>query len=861
MLGAPGFGGPLRHEAPAPTLPEREIGPATGGSLIRPRFLCIHGHFYQPPRENPWIEEIEVEDSAAPFHDWNERIGAECYGPNAAARLLVADRRIAEVVNNYRSISFNFGPTLLSWLQRAKPEVYAAVLDADRDSVAVRGGHGNGLAQAYNHPILPLATRRDKVTQVRWGLVDFLLRFGRRPEGMWLPETAVDLETLEVLAAQGVRFTVLSPYQAAAVRPPGHGSWEDVRGGRVDPTRPYLVRLPSGGSITVFFYDGPIAKALAFEGGLASVDEFVRRLEGGYSDARHHAELLHIAVDGETFGHHRKGGEEVLAGTLREAERRGWKPTNYGEYLEHHPPEWEAQILEATAWSCAHGVDRWRADCGCHTGGPPGWNQAWRQPLRHALDTLRDHLAEFFEREGARLFADPWGARDTYIEVLLDREPARVRAWLAGQEKSRGILGVEENRVQALRLLELQRHAMLMYTSCGWFFTELSGLETVQVLKYAARAIQLARDAGGPSLEPRFLAELKAARSNLPELGDGVQVYERYIRPSIASLDGIVAHHGISRLFDEPPRRHGRLFCYRLDQQAYRRESIGPATLGVGRVRVTSELTHETLDANYAVLHFGGNDFRCSVRPFTDPVSYAHLEEELFQKFSRFSLTDVVRAMDARLAGHDFRLRDLFVDERRAFAHRLLGETLDRYEADYRRIFEETRPLLRFLQETNIPVPTGLRAAADLTLSTELGQTLAELRGGDRGATEVHARVQRILAQARGLGVRLDIAPAKRDLERLIVARMRTLAEAPRRELAREAIELVDLGEALDGGLDLWEAQNVYWERFVEDELAVADADRDVFLRLAERLFFDRRSLEARFRAARGGATKLPALG
>lgn len=816
--------------------------------MSRPRFLCIHGHFYQPPRENPWIEEIEVEDSAAPFHDWNARIAAECYGPNAAARLLAGGRRIAEVVNNYRSLSFNFGPTLLSWLQRASPDVYAAILEADRDSAAARGGHGNGLAQAYNHAILPLATRRDKVTQVRWGLVDFLLRFGRRAEGMWLPETAVDLETLEVLAAQGVRFTVLSPYQAAAVRPPGHGTWEDARGGRIDPTRPYLVRLPSGGSITVFFYDGPIAKALAFEGGLATVDEFVRRLEGGFHDARPHTELLHVAVDGETFGHHRKGGEEVLAGALREAERRGWKLTNYGEYLEHHPPEWEAQILEGTAWSCAHGVDRWRADCGCQTGGQPGWNQSWRQPLRHALDTLRDHLADLFEREGARLFADPWAARDRYVEVVLDREPSRVRAWLAGQEATPGILSVEENRIQALRLLEMQRHAMLMYTSCGWFFTELSGIETVQVLKYAARALQLARDAGGPPLEPIFLSELRTARSNLPELGDGAQVYERFVRPSIATLEGIVAHHGISRLFDEPPARTSRLFCYRLDQRAYRRESAGPATLAVGRVQLLSEITHEALDANYAVLHFGGNDFRCSVRPFSDPGTYAELEDELFRKFSRFSLTDVVRAMDSRFAGRDFRLRDLFVDERRAFARRTLGETLSRYEQDYRRIFEETRPLLRFLRETNIPLPNGLRAAADLTLSNELGEALAELRDGSASVGATHAEVLRLLAEARSLGVRLEIEAVLREIERLLVARMRALAEAPRRDLAREIIQLVELGEAFDGGPNLWEAQNLFWSRFVEGELA-AHPDRDVLLRLGERLWFDRASLEARLRA------------
>ena len=351
------------------------------------RYLCLHGHFYQPPRENPWIEEIEVQDSAAPFHDWNARIAAECYGPNAAARILAPDRRILQVVSNYKSISFNFGPTLLSWMQRAEPGIYQAILEADRESRAARGGHGNAIAQAYNHMILPLANQRDKITQIRWGLADFLLRFGRRSEGMWLAETASDTDTLEELAAQGVKFTILSPYQAQAVRPLGEDEeWQNVAGGHVDPTRPYLVRLPSGRKIVVFFYDGPIAKAFAFEGGLSSPEELLRRLEGGYHTGRPHEELLNVAVDGETFGHHKKGGDEVLASALAQAGQRGLVLTNYGQYLEHHPPTWEAELVEPSSWSCAHGVERWQSDCGCHTASQPGWHQAWRGPLRAALN-------------------------------------------------------------------------------------------------------------------------------------------------------------------------------------------------------------------------------------------------------------------------------------------------------------------------------------------------------------------------------------------------------------------------------------------------------------------------------------------
>jgi alpha-amylase/alpha-mannosidase (GH57 family) len=813
------------------------------------RFLCIHGHFYQPPRENPWIDEIEVQDSATPFHDWNARITAECYGPNAAARILAGDRRIMEVVSNYRSISFNFGPTLLSWMQRAEPGIYQQILDADRESRAERGGHGNAIAQAYNHMILPLANKRDKITQVRWGLTDFLLRFGRRSEGMWLPETAADTDTLEVLAAQGVKFTILSPYQARCVRPNGHEAWQRVEGGHVDPTRPYLVRLPSGKTITVFFYDGPIAKAFAFEGGLASPEELLRRLEGGYHTGREHEELLNVAVDGETFGHHKKGGDEVLAAALAQAESRGMVLTNYGQYLEHHPAEWEAQLVEPSSWSCAHGVERWTSDCGCNAAGQPGWKQAWRAPLRHALDALRNQLAELYEREAGQLFSDPWAARDAYIEVMLDNNAERVEAWLAEREAQPGALASEHAKVQALRLLEMQRHAMLMYTSCGWFFSEVSGLESVQVLKYAARAIQLAREAGGPSLEAQFLEDLRKAPSNLPELRDGATVYERYVRPSVATLPGIVAHHAIARLFDPTPQHKGRVFRYRFQQLAWRRESVGPATLSVGRVRLISELTHEKLDATFAVLHFGGNDFRCSVRPFTDVQTYEELERELFHKFSRFSLSDVVRLMDAQFVGQDFSLRDLFVDERRALARKLLRETLSKYEGDYERIFEENRRLMRFLLEINTPIPPALRAAAELTLSMELRTVLDELRDNALSIGAAKAQLGGIMAEARILGARLDVDGPRLVIEQLILEHMRRLGASPRREIAREMVELIDLGDTLGVGLNLWEVQNLFWDLVVG---GAPEFDRDIAMRLGERLCFDRRSLEARLRGLRG---------
>ncbi len=496
------------------------------------RLICVHGHFYQPPRENPWLEAVEIQDSAYPYHDWNERITAECYAPNAASRILDNENRIVEIVGNYGRMSFNFGPTLLSWMEMASPNTYQAVLEADRQSTETHAGHGNAIAQAYSHLIMPLANTRDKRTQVRWGIRDFEHRFNRLPEGMWLPETAADVETLDIMAERGIAFTILAPHQADRIARLNSDHWEDVGDGRIDPTRAYLCRLPSGRSITLFFYDGPISKAVAFEGLLNRGEDFVARLVTGFSELREWPQMLHIATDGETYGHHHKFADMALAYALRHIETQGIaRLTNYGEYLEKYPAQYEVRIKENTSWSCAHGVERWRGGCGCNSGGHPGWNQEWRAPLRTAFDGLRDRLSGLFEEKSGQCLLDPWEARDAYIDVILDRwSDESVDAFLKGH--ALGEVAPTE-RSTILKLMEMERHLMLMYTSCGWFFDEISGIETVQVMRYAGRAIQLAYDLFGIDLEDDLKAGLTAAKSNLANALDGAHIYDGFVKPAM----------------------------------------------------------------------------------------------------------------------------------------------------------------------------------------------------------------------------------------------------------------------------------------------------------------------------------------
>jgi alpha-amylase/alpha-mannosidase (GH57 family) len=766
------------------------------------RYICIHAHFYQPPRENAWLEAVELQDSAYPYHDWNERVTAECYAPNSASRILDGDGRILQIVNNYSKISFNFGPTLLSWMEQKSPAVYQAILAADRESQRIFSGHGSAVAQAYNHMILPLASRQDKYTQIRWGIQDFETRFGRHPEGMWLPETGVDLQTLEVLAELGIKFTILSPYQAGRVRPLGGRAWRKVDGGRIDPSMAYAVRVPSGATMNVFFYDGPISRAIAFEDLLADGKRFSERLLGAFSDARTWPQLVHIATDGETYGHHRAYGDMALAFALNDIETsQRARLTNYGEYLEKHPPIQEAKVIGNSSWSCVHGVERWRSDCGCNSGGHAGWNQRWRAPLRQTFDWLRDKVAPLYEAEAVKLFPRPWQARDAYIRVVLDRSRENVVGFMTEQA---GRALSETEMVRGLKLLELQRYLMLMYTSCGWFFDELSGIETVQVIQYAGRALQLAGQLFTEDLAPPFLDLMAQAKSNIPDQGDGRSIYERSVQPAMVDLEKVGAHYAVSSLFEEYGQ-NTRIYCYDVERLEYRTSRQGKLRVVVGQANVASEITWESEQITFGVLHLADHSVIGGIRQFQGEDAYRVLDQEVDKAVASGDLAELVRLVEKSFGSGTYTLRSLFRDEQRKILGVILEEATNEARALYKNFHDEHAHLVRFVTDLGVPLPRRFRLAVDFTLNSEL---LDAFSNGEVDLPKSRA----ILDEIRRTGVKPDAVTLEFALRRTIEHLFtRFVANPMEPGLLQRLDETIDLVLSLPFQVRLWEAQNTYY--------------------------------------------------
>jgi alpha-amylase/alpha-mannosidase (GH57 family) len=767
------------------------------------QYVCIHGHFYQPPRENAWLESVELQDSAYPYHDWNERVTAECYAANAVSRILDSQNRITQITNNYARISFNFGPTLLAWMEPNAPKIYQAVIEADRESLGVFSGHGSAIAQAYNHMILPLASRRDKYTQVLWGIRDFEYRFGRKPEGMWLPETAVDIETLEIMAELGILFTILAPHQASQIRPQGKEKWQDVAGGKIDPTTCYTLNLPSGRPIALFFYDAPISQAVAFERLLNSGDAFYQRLLGAFYEKRTWPQLVHIATDGETYGHHHRYGDMALAYAIKHIQAAEQvQMTNYGEYLERHPPTFEVQIIENTSWSCAHGVERWRTDCGCNSGRHPEWNQAWRKPLREALDWLRDDVAPKYEEEARRFLKDPWAARNDYIDVLLDRSSEEVLDRFLAKHAIQ--YPDKDDKVRVLKLEELQRNAMLMYTSCGWFFDDLSGIETIQVIQYASRVVQLAQELFGDNTEESFLSLLEKADSNVPEYGDGRRVYEKFVKPAMVDLTRVAAHYAISSLFEEYATTE-KIDCYSILLEDGQTSFAGITKLALGRARVTSQITRDSALLTFGVLHFGDHNINAGAREYQGAEAYQEMARELTEAFFMSDFPLVIRLMDKHFGISTYSLRSLFRDEQRKVVGRILESTLADFEAVLRQRYEYHYPLMRFLVDLGNPLPMAFKSAAEFISDVDLRKAFADTIDIERSKVLLdEAKRWNIEVDAEGLGYLLS-----QTLEQMMA---RSLADPNNPEMLQSLVAALEMVRSLPFTVDIWKVQNLYYQ-------------------------------------------------
>ncbi|MCX8192140.1 MAG: DUF3536 domain-containing protein [Nitrososphaerales archaeon] len=762
------------------------------------RFVCIHGHFYQPPRENPWLEEVELQESAYPYHDWNERITAECYAPNTASRIIDPKGTIVNIINNYSKISFNFGPTLLYWLEKHEPEVYEAILEADKVSMERFSGHGSAIAQPYNHIIMPLANKRDKYTQVKWGIEDFKKRFKRYPEGIWLPETAVDLETLDILAEFGIKFTILSPHQAERVRRFGDREWFDVRGGIIDPKKVYLCNLPSGRSINIFFYDRLISSEVAFGNLLDNGELFARRLIGAFTDESY-PQLVHIATDGETYGHHHKFGDMALAYCLHYIESNNLaRITNYGEYLERFPPQNEVQIIENTSWSCVHGVERWRDNCGCSAGRVRGWSQEWRKPLRIAMDWLRNRLAKIFEYEALEYLKDPWRARDDYITIILDRSKQNVEDFLAKHAKREL---VDDEKRNILRLLEMQRNALLMYTSCGWFFDDISDIETVQVMQYAARAMQLAHRVSGIDLKPDYINILKEAPSNNPKFKNGADVFNVCVVPLIVDLVKVGVHYVISSLFAEV--RPSTIYCYKVSDEIYEEYRLGRLKLIIGRSKISSNITWSSTTISYSALWFGDHNVFGGVKERMSDEEFMNMRKEILSKFERAEVQKIVTLIDKYFEKNTYSIKDLFKDEQRKILQKIMQVSVGEIESYYRRIFKDNYPIMRFLRDVNIAPPKALQVAANVAINSEISEIISS-KDIDLDLLE------KLVDYTRELTIEIDRELIGLKASSRIAAELKGVIDDPENIENLEKVEkLLELLNRLPIQLNLWRSQNI----------------------------------------------------
>lgn len=777
---------------------------------MQEKFLTIHGHFYQPPRENPWLEVIEIQDSAYPFHNWNERISSECYEPNSVARIVDSDNKILSITNNYQYMSFNMGPTLLQWMEKYAPQSYRRILEADKNSLSLYSGHGCAIAQVYNHVIMPLANTNDKYTQAIWGIRDFEKRFKRKPEGIWLAETAVDARTLEVLADLGIKFTILSPYQAQCVRKIGENEWHDVSWGSIDPSQPYryFIDEEKNKYIDLFFYDGAISKSVAFDELLKNGEKFAYRLQDGFVKERNRPQLVNIATDGESYGHHTKFGDMALSYVLAvKAKDLGFQVTNYGEFLEKFPPEYEVEVKTVSSWSCCHGVGRWIEDCGCSTGAQPGWNQRWRKPLREALDYIRDELIKVCTKEGSKYYKDFWDARNKYIDVVLERTPETIEKFLA--ETSVKKLNKAE-KIKAIKLMEIQRSCMLMYTSCGWFFAEISGIETTQIMKYAARAIELAAEFSDTDYEKNFLTILQRAKSNIPEYENGKKIYEMFVKPAKITIDKIVTHWAISSLYNENSELD-EIYCYKIKKLNYKTYKNQDNELAFGRLEVTSEITLEKFEVTFALLKTSESEYYCTVKPFETQEILLESKKNVLEIFNHGSMLGTLDSMKKEFCENYYTIKDVLIDKRKVILEKVLIKRLLKTAKSYRELYEDLRAPVIHLAAMGMDIPDVFRIAAKFCLLKDLDETLTE--ADDFLDKDLNEKLDKIKTEADKFFINLNKSRANIIIAKKLQKLIENVADNPSQKLVEKIFAIFGIIDKMGLNVDIKVAQNIYHEK------------------------------------------------
>jgi alpha-amylase/alpha-mannosidase (GH57 family) len=802
------------------------------------QFVCIHSHFYQPPRENPWLQIIESQESAYPFHDWNARINAECYKENAQSFLIGENGKIDGIVNNYSLMNFNFGPSLLSWMEKHDPNTYSLIIEGDQLGAKRFNGHGTAIAQCYNHIIMPLANFRDKETQINWGLKDFERRFGRQPESMWLPETAVDIESLEILSDYGMKYIILAPRQAQKIRPLNSDTdWIDVSHEKIDPRRPYLINLPSGRSIIGFFYDGGISKDVAFQGLLHNGETFANRLINSFSADLSEVQISHIATDGETYGHHHRHGDMALAYALKYIENHPEVAlTNYGEFIEQNPPQYEAMIFEKSSWSCVHGVSRWTDDCGCNSGMKPGWRQKWRRPLREGYDFLRNSMQDQFVKSMERRNIDPWKLRNDYIDIIFDRSEAKtiefINKWSPETQSPEQINSF-------IKELEVQHQLQLMYTSCAWFFDEISGIETTQTLQYACRALELYTDLYPEnSLENEFLSLIEKAPSNIPDLKNGRYIYENLVQPVKVNFSSMAVHIAIANLFEEFPEDFS-IYSFDVQIQKSHKFKIGRHKIAIGVARLYSQVTHSIKNITFAAIRFEDHNLNAGVRFFQSEDNYQSLLQQFNEIHQNADLPAAIRVLDKEFGPELYTLKDLIRDYRYKVIDELTKGHMSSIEGQLSSIYKQNYGIMSHLSNLKVPLPKVLQYIGSFVKHKNLLDALA----GDL-TSEKRETIEAILSDTKRWGIDLNynnigdslVLAINDRISRLI---QNSLSEKLFENLTEDVLFLLEVGQQLEFDLDLKTGQTKFFNWVNLDGVLAFSNDgpkRDKLLKIADHL-------------------------